>query len=259
MPVSIDSFRSFYSSSNEVSKADKFDVFISLPQQVAQGSGYGIAELAMQCEVSELPGKDVIMIEYRHYGFTKRIPHMNQYNHINFSFYCTGDLVEKKLFDRWMDLLIPADTGLVNYPEDAQGNRTYEADIQVNQYDQQGNMIYQVTLIDAIPTSMTPMGQNWNDDSVHRLNVSFAYRKWTSDQTAYGAAQSSTSPIQTNFSNLATSPPPDMPQQPPAPAATPAPVTPPTPQPTGPILPGASGANPVDYGDQDLSNPLGFG
>ncbi len=189
MPLSIDDFRNHFNNHNEVSKADKFDVFIQVPDQVSSGTGYTGRELAIQCEISELPGKDITMIEYRHYGFTKRIPHMNQYGHINFTFYCTGDLVEKKIFDRWMDLMIPADTGLVNYPVDEQGLSTYESQILVNQYDSAGRLVYQVTLIDAIPTSMSPMQQNWSDDSVHRLSVSFAFFKWTSDQTAYGAAQ----------------------------------------------------------------------
>lgn len=202
MAFDITTFRNHFSGHNEISKADKFDVFITIPQQVATGSGYTGRELALQCEVSELPGRDVTMIEYRHYAFTKRIPHMNQYGQISFTFYCTGNLVEKQIFDRWMDILCPVDTGLVNYPLDDNNQAVYESQIQVNQYDQVGNVIYVVNLIDAIPTSVAAMPLDWNNDAVHRLTATFAYRKWTTDQTVYGQGQvPQINDIHTNFSN----------------------------------------------------------
>lgn len=202
MPLKIDDFRNHFNGHNELSRSDKFDVFINIPPQVSQGSGYGIKELALQCEVSELPGRDISLIEYRHYAFTKRIPHMNQYGHINFTFYCGGNLVEKQIFDRWLDIMVPVDTGLVNYPLDDQNNALYESQIQVNQYDQQGNLIYTVNLVDAIPTSVASMPLDWNVDQIHRLSVSFAYFKWYTNQTTYGTGQlPQINDVQTNYSS----------------------------------------------------------
>jgi hypothetical protein len=202
---SIDDFRMNFSKNNEVSKTDKFDVYFTIPTQVSSGSSYGMRELSLQCEVSELPGRDVSMIEYRHYAFIKRIPHINQYGQITFTFYCTGALLEKKLFDRWMDLMIPVDTGLVNYSEDNSGSPLYETTIAINQYDQSRNLIYTVNLISALPISVSNMGQNWADDSIHRLSVTFAFLKWTSDQTTASTNQvpSSDAPV-TNFTNRFT-------------------------------------------------------
>jgi hypothetical protein len=202
MSFDVEKFRNNFGGHNEVSKSDKFDVYINIPPSVAVGSGYGMEQLALQCEVSELPGKDITMIEYRHYGFTKRIPHNNQYGHISFTFICAGDLIEKQIFDRWMDLLVPSDTGLVNYPLDVNNNPLYESQIMINQYDQLGNLVYVVNLIDAIPTSISSMSLDWNNDMVHRLTVTFAYFKWTTSQTTYGQAQSSSiNDVQTNYSN----------------------------------------------------------
>ncbi len=199
----IDSFRNNFSKNNEISKTDKFDVLIPIPPQVAAGTSYGMKELSLQCEVSELPSRDINMIEYRQYAFTKRIPHINQYGPVTFTFYCNGNLLEKKLFDRWLDFMIPADTGLVNYPEDSTGFPQYESDVIINQYDQSRNLIYSVTLVSAIPISIANMGQNWADDSVHRVSVTFAFVKWKSDQTVYGTQQSSsTNDLITNYTNV---------------------------------------------------------
>jgi hypothetical protein len=175
-------FRQHFSNHNEVAKADKFDVMISVPALVANGvTNY---DLSLQCEVSELPSRDITMIEFRHYAFIKRIPHFNAYGQATFTFLCTGDMIEKKLFDRWLDVMVPVNTGLVSYPI-VNHNPVYEADIQCNQYDQTGNLIYTVNLISAIPIAVGQLQQSWQDDSPHRLTVTFAFLKWTSTETNF--------------------------------------------------------------------------
>lgn len=190
MAFDINKFRTHFSNYNEVSRSDKFNVYIPVPSEVDDGSGYGLEELSLQCEVSQLPDRTINMIEFRHYGFTKRIPHNNQYNQTTFTFLCTGDLMEKKLFDRWLDLLIPASSGLVNYPINEDGSLRYEVDVEVRQYDMQGKLIYSVNLIQAIPIHVDQMQLDWNNDQVHRLTVTFAYLKWLSSETTYGDNQS---------------------------------------------------------------------
>jgi len=189
----IDEFRNNLTKHNEVAKADKFMVFIYFPfssGQTGVGSGGSgppswstIRELSLQCEISELPSRDVDMIEYRHYGFLRRIPHANRYGIASFTFYCTGDMHEKKFFDSWLDSMVPTNSGLVSYPINEFNQQMYECNIDINQYDPMGNIMYQAKLIDAIPTTISPLNQNWSDDSVHRLTVTFAFRKWISPGT----------------------------------------------------------------------------
>lgn len=179
----IDEFRSSLSAHNEISKQDKFNVLMVVPQTVQLASGTSLRELTLLCENAELPGRDINLIEYRHYGFIKRLPHNNQYGQAQFTFISTGDFWEKRLFDRWLDIMIPTESGLVTYPLDGNGNQVYETVIQVNQFNQQGDLIYTATLIDAIPTSITPMTLDWSSDSPHKLSVTFNFRKWVSDST----------------------------------------------------------------------------
>ena len=184
---SIDGFRTNLSGHSEVAKADKFTVQFMVPQEIVGGDDP--RSLTLQCEVSELPGRDINMIEFRHYGFTKRIPHQNQYGIVTFTFYCAGDMWEKKLFDRWLDIMVPTESGLVAYPLDDSGSPRYECDVLVNQYTPMGDLVYQVKLIDAVPTGIGALNQDWNNDSIHRLVVTFAFRKWTTDAiTSNGVA-----------------------------------------------------------------------
>lgn len=176
-PFNIDQFRTNLVAHREVAKVDKFDVQVMIPTVLSQ---YGqMSDLNLQCEAAELPGRDVTMIEYRHYAYIRRIPHMNQYGQASFTFYCAGDMWEKKMFDAWMDLMIPTTSGLVTYPETDTGAHTYDTFVYVNQYDMTGALQYQTKLIEAMPTSISPLPTNWSSDDVHRLTVNFVFKKWT--------------------------------------------------------------------------------
>jgi hypothetical protein len=186
---SINNFIQNLNQHNETARTDKFDVLIIPPASVANYAGLSPAAIGrglnLQCEISELPGRDIQMQEYTIHAFVRRVPHQNQYGSANFTFICTGDFWEKSMFDAWLDLMVPAQTGLVNYPLDANNNRNYECDIYCNQYDMTGTQIYQAQLVDAVPTSVSVLNQSWDNDAIHRLNVTFAFRKWVTVDTDY--------------------------------------------------------------------------
>jgi uncharacterized membrane protein YgcG len=197
----INDFMSNLGNHNETARADKFSVQFSIPSGLKQSGlidlGTSMYDLSLQCEVSEIPGRDIAMVEYRKYGFIERIPHHNQYGSATFTVIVTGDMWEKIFFDSWMDYMVPAQTGLVNYAEDGDGNRNWEADITCFQYDNLGNTIYAVQLIDASPTSCSPLAQSWDNDSIHRLSLTFQFRKWTSVATTYNGTMAFGQPFPT--------------------------------------------------------------
>lgn len=185
-------FIAYLGKQNETARTDKFEVHFSIPPLVA--GTMSNRDLALTAENSELPGRDLQMIEYRHHAFIQRIPQMNLYGQAGFTFICTGKFHEKKLFDRWLDSMVPVQTGLVAYPWDSSGNHNYDTTITVHQFDNAGKRIYSVDLIDAVPTSVAALNQSWDNDAIHRLQVTFAFKNWTSDQTNYGQV--------TDFSNM---------------------------------------------------------
>jgi hypothetical protein len=183
----INGFLHNLSAHNETARTDKYDVMIPLPAGLPSPPMSGAAvqrALSLQCEVSELPGRDIQMLEYKTHAFIRRIPHQIQYGTQSFTFLVTGDMWEKKFFDSWMDYMVPAQTGLVTYP-DVSHVKQYEVDITCNQYDSKGRLVYAVNLLDAAPISIGALNQSWDNDSIHKLTVVFAYRKWTSSQTTY--------------------------------------------------------------------------
>lgn len=198
----INSLIAHFAKFGDVNKTDKFDVTIPLPNKLAVGD-FKSRELSFQCENAEIPSVDVVPIEYRHYGFQQKIPHHLVYPPLSLTFYCNSELMEKKLFDNWANLCIPNATGLVEYSEDNTGFKNYETNIKVNLYNSQGQLRYYAEMVDAFPISVSQLSTNWADDSVQRLTVTFAYKKWITDADK---AEQALDPLDakkvTNYTNL---------------------------------------------------------
>lgn len=181
MPFNIKEFISHSSKYGDYAKTDKFDVRISIPKSLLT-SNFGIRELAFQCEAAELPGRNINMIEYRHHGFAERVAHFNTFSDLNLTFYCNNQFREKKFFDSWIDSMIPTYSGLIKYYHNDSYENQYSTEITIIQYDHTGNPIYRCKVIEAIPILISPMALSWQDDSVHRLQVTFQYKFWRTEE-----------------------------------------------------------------------------
>lgn len=132
--------------------------------------------LALQCETAELPGKTLQTADVKIYGPTFKVPYQTTYGDMSFTFLCTNDFFERKLFDRWMEAIHPSDTNNLRYPK---GNNTrYLCNIKIVQYDEFIKQIYAVELIDAFPIGIAPQSLSWSEENFHRLQVSFAYQRY---------------------------------------------------------------------------------
>ena len=132
--------------------------------------------LALQCEAAELPGKTLQTTDVKIYGPTFKVPYQTQYSDIPLTFLCTNEFYERKLFDRWMEAIMPTDTNNLRYSKD-EATR-YMTNISIIQYDDFIKKIYVVELIDAFPYGVAPQTLSWADDGFHRLGVQFAYQKF---------------------------------------------------------------------------------
>ena len=98
------------------------------------------------------------------------------YSDINLTFIVSNQFYERKLFERYMECIMPSDTNNMRFPK---GDRSrYYTNIKIIQYDDLVKQIYIVELQDAFPVGIAPMALSWSDDGFHRLGVSFAYQKY---------------------------------------------------------------------------------
>jgi hypothetical protein len=132
--------------------------------------------LALQCESAELPGKTLATADVKIYGPTFKVPYQTQYTDTNLTFICTNDFYERKLFDRWMEAIMPSDTNNLRFPKGQQSR--YMTNIKIIQYDDFIKQIYAVELLDAFPVGIAPQTLSWSEDGFHRLSVSFAYQRY---------------------------------------------------------------------------------
>jgi len=132
--------------------------------------------LSLQCESAELPGKTLQTADVKIYGPTFKVPYQTMYADTSFTFLCTNDFFERKLFDRWMEAIMPSDTNNMRYAK-GQSSR-YLTNIKIIQYDDFIKRIFAIELIDAFPIGIGPQALNWSEDNFHRLSVQFAYQRY---------------------------------------------------------------------------------
>lgn len=137
--------------------------------------------LSLQCEAAELPGRSLVTQDIKIYGPTYKVPYQTQYQEISLTFLCTNDFYERKFFDRWLECIHPSDTNNLRYPKGLNGGvgDGYMTDITISQYDESTTQIYRLKLNDAFPTTIASQQLTWSDDTFHRLQVQFAYQKYT--------------------------------------------------------------------------------
>lgn len=132
--------------------------------------------LALQCESTELPGKTLQTADVKIYGPTFKVPYQTQYGETTLNFLCTNDFYERKLFEKWMESIMPTDTNNLRY---AKGSNTrYLTNIKIIQYDEFVKQIYAVELIDAFPIGVAAQPLAWSEEGFHRLSVQFSYQKY---------------------------------------------------------------------------------
>ena len=132
--------------------------------------------LSLQCEAAELPGRTLQTTERKIYGPSIKIPYQTQFQDITLTFISTNDFYERKLFEKWLESIMPLDTNNLRYPDDSSSR--YITKITIMQYDEFVKQVYAVNLIDAFPIGIAAQQLSWSDDNIHRLSVQFAYTKY---------------------------------------------------------------------------------
>lgn len=198
-------FLSHIKSKDGLAKPSRFQVFIPIPTYVSQFVNSGLLErllnlpntvvsalsgqsdstglsryLTLQCETAELPGKTLQTQDVSIYGPSFKVPYLQQYQDINLGFICTNEFYERKLFDRWLETIIPSDTNNVRFAKGYSHNTNegYMTNIKIVQYDEFIKQIYAVELQDAFPIGIASQPLSWSDDQFHKLSVVFSYQKY---------------------------------------------------------------------------------
>ena len=160
-----------------LAKPARFEVVIDIPPCLVNSDLAPMAKtVSMFCEQTSLPYTRVITARQQIYGPPSVHPVGIEYNgeNISMQFYVDREMRVKRFFDSWVDGIIDRTEHSTNY------QKNYLTSITVNQLDEADNVTYAVKLWDIFPTAVQALQLDNNVvNQVHRLNVSFAFRKWT--------------------------------------------------------------------------------
>ena len=133
-----------------------------------------IRSLSFLINQAAIPSKSFGTNDIRTHGPIRKAPYVTIYDDLQISAFCTNDgLFPRNLFEEWQAAIIHPWTGKVNY------FNNYVCDLVLEQYDNDQNLIYKCKFIDAYPVMVAPLELNWAaTNTIHNLNVTFAYRKW---------------------------------------------------------------------------------
>ena len=157
-----------------VAKPNRFEVLIPLPVALTAVLDYPQL-VTLFCESTSLPVRNINVKQQRIQGPAYQRPMNVDYggDNIAMSFVVDREMDIKGFFDAWMNIIINPNEYYVHY----QG--TYATTIRISQLDEYNKETYAVVLEDAFPRSVSMLDLNSStQNSSHRLNVSFAYRKW---------------------------------------------------------------------------------
>jgi len=175
-----DLFLTHFAKHKDFSKVSKFHVEISKPLGWTSGS-VNFADLRFQCESAELPGYNINTVDAKIFGVPLPVASFPTFNDMTLTFICAGDMWEKRLFDDWVNLVMPINNYEANYK-----NR-YVSKINVTQFTEVKEAAYVVSIWNAFPVSVAPLTLNWGDDAIHKLSVTFKYDYWSTNRTqGYG-------------------------------------------------------------------------
>jgi hypothetical protein len=191
--MSLQRFRENINGLGGLAKTNRFKVLIVIPT-ILGASFDTMQTLSLLCETAELPGKTLQTADVKVYGPTYKVPYQKQFQDISLTFLCSVNGLERTLFDRWIEKIMPSSTSNLRFRDDylttirilhlndAEGSS-------INQFtgeeftdeavkDLGGPIIKEVLLEDVFPLGYAAQQLNWGDDGFQKLTVQFSYRRF---------------------------------------------------------------------------------
>lgn len=169
---SLDNFKAEVLSKSGLARVNRFEIQLNTP---VPGTRDVSILSSLYCEVANFPPLTLSVKPFKIFGPSYQRPMSSEYggDGMSMTFHVDRSMNVKRMFDDWLHFIVDKDTFTVRYQDE------YARPIQVRQLDEENNVMYEITLIDAFPRSITLMDLNMSaQNQTHRLNVIFAYRYW---------------------------------------------------------------------------------
>lgn len=171
----IDAFKSLITRRGGLSKANRFDVMITLPSGII-ASDRG-RDLSLLCESTNIPGKQITTTEWSPgYGHPVKIPTGTILEDLTMVFNLTSDFYVKDIFDEWQELVISSVTDNIKYDEE------FKTDLVIRALGDNDKPIYSLKIFEAYPITVSSVSLDSNsENTTNKLSVTFAYKSFAKD------------------------------------------------------------------------------
>ena len=154
-----------------------------------------IKPVLLYCESTSLPPQNIGVKTQRIYGPGYPRPVSTDYggDGITMTFLLDQPMDIRAFFDIWLASIVDPNQFYVNYQSD------YVVPITINQLNMQDQVVYSAILEDAFPRSISLLELNQStQNSVHKLSVTFVYRRWRPVHRLTDTMQNNTSIYRSN-------------------------------------------------------------
>ena len=177
-------------SAKGLASPNKFYVkFTKIPSIALGSSTY--QDLNIMCESAVLAGRNVQSLLDRQYGLNREVAYNGPtYNPITLSFLCTKDYTEKRILDRWNNMIVDISKGY-----DVAYYNTYIGEMTVSALDVTGKTTYSIHYKECWPKTVNGVELNHStQNAAARVTVEMAYAYWESDDIKTNGVGTSVTP-----------------------------------------------------------------
>ena len=197
MLYNLDKFTSQISAKG-LASPNKFYVKFTKCPSIALGSST-YSDLNIMCESAVLAGRNVQSLLDRQYGLNREVAYNGPtYNPITLSFLCTKDYTEKRILDRWNNMIVDISKGY-----DVAYYNTYIGEMTVSALDVTGKTTYSIHYKECWPKTVNGVELNHStQNAAARVTVEMAYAYWESSDIKTNGVGTSVTP--TNSADTTT-------------------------------------------------------
>ena len=185
-------------SAKGLASPNKFYVKFTKCPSIALGSST-YSDLNIMCESAVLAGRNVQSLLDRQYGLNREVAYNGPtYNPITLSFLCTKDYTEKRILDRWNNMIVDISKGY-----DVAYYNTYIGEMTVSALDVTGKTTYSIHYKECWPKTVNGVELNHStQNAAARVTVEMAYAYWESSDIKTNGVGTSVTP--TNSADTTT-------------------------------------------------------
>ena len=175
MPYNVDNF-SAQIAKKGIASPNKFAVKFTRVPSIALGKDKH-SDLNLMCESVALAGRSVQSLLDRQYGLNREVAYNGPtYTPITLAFLCSANYVEKRIFDRWNNMVVD-----ISKVYDVAYYNSYIGEMQVIALDIKGNAAFTMIYKECWPKTISAIELNHSTvNTPVRITVEMQYAYWIS-------------------------------------------------------------------------------